>query len=56
MQKLAGRVIGGRPLLVLGVLLIILGGQMFSIGFIGDMLVDATYRRRYDESHVKEKI
>ena len=29
---------------------------MFSTGFIGDMIVDATYRRRYDESHIKEKI
>ena len=54
--KLMGQAIGGRPLLILGVLLIILGVQMFSIGFIGDMLVDATYRKRYSESHVKEKI
>lgn len=54
--KLMGEAIGGRPLLILGVLLIILGVQMFSIGFIGDMLVDATYRKRYNESHVKEKI
>lgn len=54
--KLMGQAIGGRPLLILGVLLIILGVQMFSIGFIGDMLVDATYRKRYNESHVKEKI
>mgnify|MGYP002551442373 FL=1 len=54
--KIMGQAIGGRPLLVLGVLLIILGVQLFSIGFLGDMLVDATYRRRYDEWHVKEKI
>lgn len=53
--KIMGNVIGGRPLLVLGVLLIVLGMQMFSTGFIGDMIVDATYRRRYDESHIKEK-
>lgn len=51
-----GQGIGGRPLLMLGVLCIILGVQMFSIGFLGDMLVDATYHNRYNESHIKEKI
>lgn len=48
--------IGGRPLLILGVMCLILGVQMFSIGFIGDMLVDATYHDRYTEKHIKEKI
>ncbi len=51
-----GQGIGGRPLLMLGVLLLILGVQMFSTGFLGDMLVDATYHDRYNESHIKEKI
>ena len=51
-----GQAIGGRPLLMLGVLMLILGVQMFSTGFIGDMLVDATYRSRYTEDHIKEKI
>jgi glycosyltransferase involved in cell wall biosynthesis len=51
-----GQGIGGRPLLMLGVLLLILGVQMFSTGFIGDMLVDATYHNRYNEAHIKEKI
>lgn len=50
-----GKMIGSRPLLLLGVMLILLGGIFFSIGLIGDMLVDATYRLRYDEAHVKEK-
>lgn len=54
--KIMGNAIGGRPLLVLGVLLIVLGVQMFSTGFIGDIIVDATYRKRYDESHIKEKL
>lgn len=48
--------IGSRPLLLLGVLCLIVGIQMFSIGFIGDMLVDATYHDRYTESHIKEKV
>lgn len=46
--------IGDRPLLLLGILCIILGVQAISTGFIGDMIVDATYRSRYDESHIKE--
>ena len=53
-QWLMGNSIGGRPLLVLGVLCIILGVQSFSTGFIGDMIVDATYRQHYEESHIKE--
>lgn len=48
--------IGGRPLLMLGVLFIILGVQSISTGFIGDMIVDATYRNRYEESYIKEII
>lgn len=54
--KCMGQGIGGRPLLLLGVLCLILGVQMFSTGFIGDMLVDATYRDRYTEAHIKEKL
>ena len=46
-----GQGIGSRPLLLLGVLFLI-----FSTGFIGDMLVDATYHDRYNESHIKEKL
>lgn len=51
-----GQGIGSRPLLLLGVLLLILGVQMFSTGFIGDMLVDATYHGRYNEAHIREKL
>lgn len=51
-----GNPIGTRPLLILGVLLILVGFQSFSIGLIGDMLVDATYKYRYSESHIKEII
>lgn len=48
--------IGGRPLLMLGVLFIIVGVQSISTGFIGDLIVDATYRNRYEESYIKEII
>lgn len=51
-----GALIGNRPLLLLGVLSIILGVQSIATGFIGDMIVDSTYRQRYDESHIKEII
>jgi glycosyltransferase involved in cell wall biosynthesis len=51
-----GHAIGNRPLLTLGILCIILGVQSISTGFIGDMLVDATYRQKYSEGHVKEII
>lgn len=50
-----GGKIGTRPLLQLGIMLILLGVQFFSIGLIGDMLVDATYRSRYTEDYIKEK-
>lgn len=51
-----GAQIGTRPLLQLGVMLIFLGVQFLSIGFIGNMLVDATVRNNYSEAHIKEKI
>ncbi len=49
-----GNSIGDRPLLLLGILLIILGAQFVCTGFIGDMIVDATYRTRYSNSHIRE--
>ena len=52
-QWLMGESIGSRPLLILGILAIILGVQSISTGFIGDMLVDATYRIRSNNGHIK---
>ncbi len=54
--KCLGSAIGGRPLLLLGVMLLIVSIQLFSIGFIGNMIVDNSYRRNYNENHIKEKI
>lgn len=51
-----GHSIGDRPLLLLGVLGIIMGILFFSTGLIADMLLNATYRNSYTESHIKEKI
>lgn len=49
-----GNSIGGRPLLMLGVLLILLGIQFISTGFIGNLLVDITHRDHYREDHIKK--
>ena len=51
-----GYTIGTRPLLTLGVLMILVGVQFISIGFIGNLLVDVTKRSRYTEYHIKEII
>ena len=51
--KLLGHGIGGRPLLFLGVLLIIVGFQSISTGFVCNLIVDRNYRSTYDESHIK---
>ena len=37
-DKLGGAGIGGRPLLMLGVLLVVVGIQFLSLGLIGEML------------------
>ncbi len=52
-QWFMGNSIGGRPLLILCMMLVVMGGLLFAIGFLGDMIVAALYRVRYDESHVK---
>ncbi|MCX7942118.1 MAG: glycosyltransferase family 2 protein [Dictyoglomaceae bacterium] len=41
-----GALIGTRPLLTLGVLLMIVGVQFLSIGLVGEMLSNLTYERR----------
>jgi len=50
-----GNAIGNRPLLLLGVLLILVGVQFFSMGIIGDILLDSSFKARYEESHVEER-
>jgi len=47
-EKLSGQSIGGRPLLLLGTLLIIVGIQLIGMGLIGELLV-----RVYHESQRK---
>lgn len=47
---LGQRPIGDRPLLMLGVLLIIVGIQFFSLGFLAEMLTNVLLRRQTDYS------
>jgi glycosyltransferase involved in cell wall biosynthesis len=54
--KFAGQSIGDRPILLLGVLLLIVGVQSFSLGLIGEMFVDINTRGSYSEAHFKDKI
>lgn len=51
--KILGQSIGGRPLLMLGVLLIIVGFQSISTGFVCNLLIDQNFRRSYREDHIK---
>ena len=39
--------IGDRPLLILGVLLMVLGAQFISIGFLGEMIAQKTPKKDY---------
>ena len=48
-----GQSIGTRPLLTLGVLLIIMGVQFISTGFVCNLLIDRNYRQTYREGHIK---
>jgi glycosyltransferase involved in cell wall biosynthesis len=43
--KISGATIGGRPLLVLGVLLIVVGIQLFTFGLLAQMIVAMRYER-----------
>jgi glycosyltransferase involved in cell wall biosynthesis len=53
---LGGHPMTSRPLLIFGVLCLIMAMQMFSIGLIGNMLVDNDSRKNYTEWHIKEKM
>ena len=48
-----GQSIGNRPLLLLGILLILLGMQFFATGYLASMFVEASAKRNYTEDHIK---
>jgi glycosyltransferase involved in cell wall biosynthesis len=43
--------IAGRPLLILGVLLVVLGVQLFSIGFLGEIII-FTHAKKFKEYNI----
>jgi hypothetical protein len=46
-----GEAIGARPLLLLGVLLILVGAQSFSIGLLGEFMT-FQYHRKHEREHL----
>ena len=57
-MKLAGHAIGQRPLLTLGVLLVVVGMQFFSLGLISEMITshheERALAREQRDAHVEE--
>ena len=57
-DKAQGHAIGGRPLLILGVLLVVVGIQVFSLGLLGEMIAgqhaERVGEREAAELHVEE--
>ena len=51
--KVLGEGIGGRPLLLLGVLLIVVGVQLFTIGLVSEMIQRYHVRPRVEESETR---
>jgi glycosyltransferase involved in cell wall biosynthesis len=45
-EKAGGASIGGRPLLLLGILLVVVGIQFFSLGLVGEMLTSHNEEKR----------
>ena len=50
-----GHPIGQRPLLQLGILLLVAGIQLLSIGLLGELFVKQNHKNNYDESHIRDK-
>lgn len=54
---LQGHGIGARPLLLLSVMLMVMGVQLVSLGFIGEFLTYQNQKRSYREQHpIREKL
>jgi hypothetical protein len=50
--KATGEAIGGRPLLTLGVLLLVVGIQLFSLGLVGELVTSLHEERTSDRERV----
>jgi len=49
-----GAILGDRPLLLLGVMLMVLGAQIFSIGFLGELFLKN--RNEHNKPNIKETV
>jgi hypothetical protein len=49
-MKILGEAIGTRPLLLLGVLLIVVGIQLFTIGLVSELIQRGRMRSEEDEA------
>ena len=54
-DKATGHAIGGRPLLILGVLLVVVGIQVFSLGLITE-LITSHHEERVSDSERAEAL
>lgn len=54
--KLAGHAIGGRPLLLLGVLLVVVGLQFFSLGLISELVTAQHEQRTADRERAEQLV
>jgi hypothetical protein len=54
--KLTGHAIGGRPLLVLGVLLMVVGIQLLSLGLISELITSHNAERMRAEGRTQHLI
>lgn len=52
---LGQRPISNRPLLFLGILLIIVGVQLISLGFLGEMIIRSTHKKE-DQYYISQKL
>jgi len=55
LKVFTGADIGGRPLLILGVLLILAGIQLLSTGIIAELIVRTYYESRGEKPYVIEE-
>ncbi len=55
-QKLLGEDIWGRPLLILGVILVVIGIQFFTVGIITDLLMKTYYESQSKKPYAIRKI
>jgi glycosyltransferase involved in cell wall biosynthesis len=54
--KVGGSAIGGRPLLMLGIVLLVVGVQFFSIGLVGELLTSQHEERTADRPGMRARV